>query len=122
MYVRPFPPGPGAKWPISNAGGQLPVWSRNGRELFFQNLDNRIMVTDYEVKNKSFIPGKPRLWSDQQLHDFGGPLNYDLAPDRESFAVLPNLTVQEEETGPVHMAFLLNFFDELRRLAPVGAK
>lgn len=27
--------------------GTLPFWSRNCRELFFQNLDNPIMVTDY---------------------------------------------------------------------------
>ncbi len=36
VYVRPFP-GPGGKWQISNSGGMLPIWSRNGRELFFQN-------------------------------------------------------------------------------------
>ena len=34
VYVRPFP-GPGGKWQISNAGGKLPIWSRNSRELFF---------------------------------------------------------------------------------------
>ena len=46
VYVRPFP-GPGGKTQISNAGGTVPVWSRNGRELFFQNLDNRILVAEY---------------------------------------------------------------------------
>ena len=59
VYVRPFP-GPGGKWQVSNAGGTLPIWSHNGRELFFQNPDNRIMVADYEWKNESFVPGKPR--------------------------------------------------------------
>jgi dipeptidyl aminopeptidase/acylaminoacyl peptidase len=43
VYVRAFPDN-GGKWQISNAGGAYPVWSRNGRELFFRNLDNRIMV------------------------------------------------------------------------------
>ena len=47
--------GRAARWQISNAGGQLPVWSRNGRELFFQNLDNRIMVTDYTATEDSFV-------------------------------------------------------------------
>ena len=120
VYVRPFP-GPGGKWQISNAGGQLPIWSRNGRELFFENLDNRIMVTDYEPRNDSFVAGKPRLWSDQQFRA-GGTLNYDLAPDGKRFAMFPNLNAPAEEKGAVHMAFLLNFFDELRRRAPVGSK
>ena len=39
VYVIPFP-GPGGKWRISTAGGEFPVWSRNGRELFFQ-ISNR---------------------------------------------------------------------------------
>jgi serine/threonine-protein kinase len=120
VYVLPFP-GPGGKWQISSAGGRMPVWSRNGRELFFQNLDNRIMAADYEPKNESVVVGKPHLWSDQQLMDVSGFLNYDLAPDGKRFAILPELKAQAEK-GNVHMTFLLNFFDELRRRAPVGGK
>jgi len=122
VYVRPFPippGGTGGKWQISNAGGVFPVWSPKGRDLFFQNLDNRIMVTDYEVKTESFVAGKPRVWSDQQLRDLGGALNYDLAPDGKRFAIFPALKAVEEK-GDVHMAFLLNFFDELRRRAPAS--
>jgi len=117
--VRPFP-GPGGKWQISNAGGQLPVWSHDGRELFFQSLDNRIIVADCEPKNESFVAGKPRLWSDQQLRELSGILSYDLAPDGQRFAIFPELKGAGEEKGDVHMSFLENFFDELRRRAPAG--
>jgi Tol biopolymer transport system component len=119
LYVRPFP-GPGGKWQVSNAGGNLPIWSRNGRELFFENPDNRIMVTDYELKNESFVADKPRLWSDQQLHGVSGTPHYDLAPDGKRFAIFPELNAPPEEKGAVHMTFLLNFFDELRRRVPVS--
>jgi Tol biopolymer transport system component len=121
VWVAPFP-GPGGKWQVSNAGGQLPVWSRNGRELFFQNLDNRIMVTDYTAAGDSFMPGKPHLWSDQQLRDVSAILNYDLSPDGKSFAIFPELKGPPEEKANVHVTFLLNFFDELRRRVPVGTK
>jgi serine/threonine-protein kinase len=117
VYVRPFP-GPGGKWQISNTGGQLPVWSRNGRELFFQNLDHRIMIADYDAKNGSLVVGKPRLWSNSRLH-YPSALNYDLAPDGKRFAILSE-TEAAEEQGAGHMAFLLNFFDELRRRIPEG--
>jgi Tol biopolymer transport system component/predicted Ser/Thr protein kinase len=119
VYVRPFP-GPGGKAQISNTGGQLPIWSRNGRELFFQNRDNRIMVTDYKVLGDSFIPDKPHLWVDQKLHDIHGLLNYDLAPDGKRFAIFPEMKAPVEERGDLHVAFLLNFFDELRRRVPVN--
>ena len=121
VYVRPFP-GPGGKWQISNAGGTSPVWSHNSHELFFQNLDNRIMVTDYEPKNDSLVVGKPRLWSDRQLRSGYGVSNYDLAPDGKRFTIFPELNAPAEQNGAVHNTFLLNFFDELRRRAPVGSK
>jgi serine/threonine-protein kinase len=121
VYVRPFP-GPGGKWQISNAGGLLPVWSRNGRELFFQSLDSRIMVVDYTATGDSFIQSEPRLWSKQQLQYSGGNPNYDLAPDGKRFAIFPELKAPAEEKGNVHVTFLLNFFDELRRRVPVSTK
>ena len=77
-------------------------------------------MTDYEPKSESFVADKPRLWSDQQLHDLSGGLNYDLAPDGKRFAVIPNLNTSAEEEGAVHMTFLLNFFDELRRRVPAS--
>jgi serine/threonine-protein kinase len=117
VWVRPFQ-GPGGKTPISNAGGTLPIWSHNSRELFFQNLDNRIMVEDYTATRDSFVAGKPHVWSDQQLHLVGGNLNYDLAPDGKRFATFPELKAPAEDKGDVHVTFLLNFFDELRRRAP----
>jgi len=77
------------------------------------------MVVDYQVQNGSFDGGKPRLWSDQRLRDISGLLNYDLTPDGKRFAVLPEMNAPVEEKGDVHVTFLLNFFDELRRRPPV---
>jgi hypothetical protein len=54
---------------IFEPGGTLAIWSRNSRELFFQNPDHHIMATDYQLKNDSFVAGKPRVWSDQRLQD-----------------------------------------------------
>ena len=121
VYVRPFPipsGGLGDRWQISTGGGVLAIWSRNSRELFFQNPDHRIMATDYQLKNDSFVVGKQRLCSDQRLQDVGGLLNYDLAPDGKRFAILPEMKAPVEEKGDVHVTFLLNFFDELRRRIP----
>ena len=40
VYVRPFPDiEAGGRWQVSAAGGQEPVWSPNGRELFFLEID-----------------------------------------------------------------------------------
>jgi Tol biopolymer transport system component len=120
VYVRPFPADPaGGKWQISSGGGQWPIWSRNGRELFYQG-PNGIMVVSYTAKNATFAPDKPRLWSDHRIVVTTGTKNYDLAPDGKRFAVLePPEAEQEPET---HVNLLLNFFDEVRRRAPAGTK
>src|SRR5262249_52996852 len=60
VYVRAFPD-TGEKWQISSDGGTYPMWSRSGRELFFESLDNRIMVAGYSVQGDAFFPAKPRL-------------------------------------------------------------
>ena len=64
VYVRAFPD-KGGKWQISNAGGMLPVWSGYGHELLFLAGDNRIMVAAHAARADSFVPDKPRVWSDR---------------------------------------------------------
>jgi predicted Ser/Thr protein kinase/WD40 repeat protein len=118
IYVRPFP-GPGGKWQISTGGSQYAFWSRDGRELFYETPDNHIMVVEYTTKGDSFLPGKPRLWSEEQIYDTG-TVNASLAPDGKRFAVFPRPESAEEGTGSLHVTLLLNFFDELRRRVPAG--
>src|SRR5262245_26702641 len=117
VYVQPFP-GPGGKVPISTDGGGYPQWSPNGRELFFLGLDRHIMVVDYTIKGNSFSTGAPHVWSKQQilLKETGGPFQpYALAPDGKRFAVIlyPDGTTEHQHL--LHLTFLLNFADELRR-------
>jgi len=43
IYVSPFPP-TGERWQISQSGGVQPRWSDRGDELFFLNLEGRLMA------------------------------------------------------------------------------
>jgi hypothetical protein len=64
-----------------------------------------------------FVPGKPRLWTDKQIF-FPGTSNLALAPDGKRFAVFPMPEASGPDKGSVHVTFLLNFLDELRRRIP----
>ncbi len=123
VYVRAFPD-KGGKWQISNAGGAYPAWSSNGHELFFRNDDNRIMVATYAAKADSFVPDKPREWSDKQLANLGsvGISNYGLAPDGMRIAALMPGGTEEGQKAQNHVIFLENFFDEVRRRTATQAK
>jgi hypothetical protein len=97
--------------------GLYALWSNNGRDLFYETADNRIMVVNYRAEGASFVYGKPQLWSDKQLL-YTGTSNLDLAPDGKRFVVLTQPENVGPERGSVHVAFLLNFFDELKRRIP----
>jgi serine/threonine-protein kinase len=114
VYVRAFPD-KGGKWQISNSGGMYPLWSRNGRELFFHTEDNQIMVAGYTVKGDSFVAERPLVWSEKRLADVGTAANYDLAPDGKRVAVLMPAETAGGQRAQSHLIFLENFFDEVRR-------
>ncbi len=42
VYVRAFPEGPGL-WRVSTAGGRLPTWTADGRELLYVAPDGTLM-------------------------------------------------------------------------------
>jgi serine/threonine-protein kinase len=130
VYVRAFPD-KGGKWQISNAGGAYPLWSSNGHELFFRTDDNRIMAATYVAKGDSFVPDKPRLWSDKRLANLGavrrlanlGTLdvgNYDLTPDGKRIVALMPVEGEEAQQTQSHVNFLENFSDDLRRKVLMG--
>ena len=121
IEVRPFP-GPGAKWLVSTMPAVHPIWSRNARELLFESAnDKRIWVATYTANGDTFIPGKPRVWSERQIVEPSiRHWNLDLTPDGKRFAVFPTPDAGDERKGSVHVTVLLNFFDELRRRVPAG--
>jgi len=96
------------------------MWSRSGRELFFESLDNRIMVAGYTVQGDSFVADKPRLWSEKGLAaNTVNFRNVDLAPDGKRIVAVMPAEGGEAQQPQHHVVFLENFFDELRRRAPV---
>jgi eukaryotic-like serine/threonine-protein kinase len=121
VYVRAFPD-KGTRVLISNAGGVIPVWSRNGHELFYRTEDQRIMVANYTVKGESFVADKPRVWSGKKLANLGLSMNFDLAPDGKRFAVLMPVESPEPRETQSHVTLALNFFDEVRRRVAAQGK
>ena len=121
VYVRPFP-GPGGKWQVSTDFGVWPTWSRSRKELFYLGEDGRIMVAGYTVEGDSFRAEKPRVWSPGLVPLRGlGARTYDLHPDGERVAVV-KASGDEAEARRDKVVLILNFFDELRRLAPAGRR
>jgi serine/threonine-protein kinase len=112
IYVRPFP-GPGARAAVSAEGGMHPTWSHDGRQLFFGN-HGQIMVAPVIATEGSFETEKPRLWSGGRYQTRGPNRMFDLHPDGR-FALASDRAAEVKHD---HVVLMLNFFDELRRIAP----
>jgi serine/threonine-protein kinase len=112
IYVRPFP-GPGGKWQISTDSGVEPVWSRDGRELFYRNAD-KMMAAAVET-TPTFSASKPRVLFEQHFEKsiFPFEANYDVSPDGKRFLLV---VPPAGESAPTQVNFVLNWSDELRRL------
>ena len=117
IFVQPYP-GPGAKVQISNATADDPSWSRAAREFFFlDRTDLRIMVVTYSTEGGVFRAAKPMPLNDTRIAGRPRPPSRDLDvhPDGQRFVVAG----PEEQTSRINkVAFVFNFFDELRRVAP----
>ena len=97
------------------------MWSRTGRQLFFETLDNRVMVAGYTAQGNSFVAEKPRLWSEKQLSNLTNTSrNIDIAPDGKRFAVILPVEQPGSQQAKSRVTFIENFFDEVRRRAPAG--
>jgi serine/threonine-protein kinase len=121
VYVRPFP-GPGGKWRVSRSGGTHPVWSPNGRDLFFFGYrSKKLLVSRYKAVGDSFSAGEPEVWSDQPLLDLGELYSYDVAPDGKRVAAVLYDDGTAEQKPATSLVVLLNFLDELRSRAEGSA-
>jgi len=123
VFVRAFPQpasGSGGRWQISTNGGDLPVWSRSGHDLFYQSGD-QIMAASYAVTRDTFVPGKPRLWVPTRVASLR-PNSYawDLAPDGKRVVLLTPVDSSDGGKQEHEVVLLQNFFDELRRRVPLG--
>ena len=111
VYVQAVP-ATGAKWPISTAGGSRARWRRDGKELFYLALDQRLMSVAVKA-GPSFEAGIPQplfqtsITSAVQPHQFF----YTPSPDGQKFL----LTVPTGDAAPAPITVVLNWRAGLRK-------
>jgi hypothetical protein len=107
VYVQTFP-APGGKWQVSINGGSVPVWSRDGKELFFIGLDRKLMAV--EIKGgANFDRRVPKPLFETQLV-FG--INPEFDVSRDGRFLMPALT---EQTGTVPITVVLHWTAALKK-------
>ena len=112
VYVRPFPDVNGGRWQVSPAGGTKPVWSRNGRELFY--LSGRSLMAVPVQTTTTFTAGTPsKLFEGPYFGELGGR-SYDVSLDGQRFVMIKNPPA-EDQAGAENIVIVLNWLEELKR-------
>jgi hypothetical protein len=118
VYVRPFP-GPGPRHPVSTEGGIMPLWSKDGKRIFYRRRD-QVWAVDVR-QDGGFSTGKPRLLFERPGYGFGDPVRtYDLSHDGQRFLMYKY--DQRKPTPVMEIMLVENWFEEVRRLAPAAEK
>ncbi|MEO7794116.1 MAG: hypothetical protein ABIV06_05025, partial [Thermoanaerobaculia bacterium] len=115
LHVRPFPP-TGASWQVAS-GGSVPIWSTDGRELFF--IQGRSMMVAPVSTSGNFTSGVPRRLFEvppEVIMTSDTTTNFDIAPDGRFLVIRQS----SKEDMARHVVIALDWFETLRKAAPIS--
>jgi len=117
IYIKPYP-GPGGTIPVTTDGGREPVWDPSEKELYYRD-DNGYKLFKVSILTEPTVQvGSPELLFEGRFmgNSWFWGRNYDISPQGDFF-----ILIEEGEMQPAtQINIVLNWFEELKRLAPTG--
>jgi serine/threonine-protein kinase len=113
IYVRPFPKAEEGRWQISSAGGDEPLWSRSGREIFFRAASGEMMAVPVTT-TPAFVAEAPHaLFTATDYAHAASYRAYDVSPDGRRFVMLR--PIADSVVAAANQVVLVdNWFKELK--------
>jgi serine/threonine-protein kinase len=118
VYVQPYPE-LGRRITISTGGGVEPVFSRDGKELFYRQGQTFMSVL-FKISGTDFVPEKPAVLFTGTFLGTTPTRMYDVAPDGRFLMIQP---IPEKTLGrnarifPPTLRVILNWAQEVESLA-----
>ena len=116
IYVERYPE-LGNRQQMSTGGGRRPLWSRDGRELFFGTPDNRQMLVVPVRSGTTLVAGRPQVLFEFAMVASVSSRPYDVAPDGRFF-IIRSGQAEDDAVAASNIILVLNWFEELKRLVP----
>jgi serine/threonine-protein kinase len=116
VYVQRFPE-LDALQQISLSGGESPLWSPDGRELFFRKAD-AVLRVPIEASSSMLTHENPEvLFKGPYVPESGGPSgrSYALAPDGQRFLMMKGEGRLDTDGGAAQIVWVQNWSSELTR-------
>jgi Tol biopolymer transport system component/tRNA A-37 threonylcarbamoyl transferase component Bud32 len=120
VFVRPFPEASAGRWQVSSAGGTMPLWANNGREMFYVDLDHRVVGVTIDTARGFRVTGERVLF---ELDASFATATYrwtsglwDITPEDDRFLMVRTRQLSQEDRP--QLIVVENFFHELERRVP----
>ena len=110
VYVRPFPAVASARWQVSTAGGQHPVWAHSGREIFYRDGKDSLVAAAISESPTFTVGAQKPLFTLAPYPATSALAVYAPTPDDKHFYILR----QSAATTPSEVIVTENWFGELR--------
>jgi len=121
IYVRPFPNVNDDKVQVSNAGGEKPLWSRDGRELFYLQRDSgtlRLMAVSVQTDAPAFAFSNRAALLDWPYTADAQGRSHDVSLDGQQFLAIKPVVGTDEEESSRQIIITEHWLEELTRLVP----
>jgi eukaryotic-like serine/threonine-protein kinase len=115
VYLERFPE-LGSRQMVSTSGGLEPLWSPNGKEIFYRSLDGRRLLA-LPFDPRSGVHGRPITLFEGAYASYLGGLryrSYDVTPDGEGFVMVKDLPASRESVT-AQIDVVLNWSEGLKR-------
>lgn len=100
VYVNSFPQ-PGNKIRISADGGQMPMWRKDGKELYFVTDDRTLMAVRLAREQGALVPSLPvRLFQTSSIR-LSPTMQYAPSSDGQRFLI--NAVLEDERPQGIHI-------------------
>jgi serine/threonine-protein kinase len=122
IYLSPFPEITASKRQVSTNGGSRPLWSKDGRELFYYVPPGTIMAVPVTPRPNLAL-GRPAVAVNSPYAAAGNynPRHYDVSPDGQRFLFLKDAeTSGANKPVSPEIRLVQNWAEELKRLVPAN--
>ena len=119
IFVCAFPDATKGKWQVSRGYGDSPIWSPDGKELFYLNGDS-VMAVSVETKS-AFVPGTPKqlFRGNYIIQGMNEGTPWGISSDGKRFLMMKEADGSSAEGNSLRINIVLNWLEELKQRVPV---
>jgi hypothetical protein len=108
VYVQSFP-NPGRRFQVSINGGSNPVWSRDGKEIFFIGPGREMMAVAVRKNGGGLEIGTPKVLFDSKMVANPHLASFDV--DKDGRFLIP----VQQRAGPAPLTLIINWQAGLKK-------